>query len=300
MFCGTPLWMAPELLEEESFGPKVDVYAYAIIAYQVLTGIVPFGENITQQKLTRRVLDGKRPSLDPVPTPFQPLLKKCWAQNESDRPDFEFIVQTFLNGLCLPKVDLHSYKRYIEKVGYYEYNLSSKLNTLHQNNIKNNDKNSDGQEFWKKGKKLKQNKNFVEAAKYLKKASDLGHPKAMAAYGDLLLNGDGVEMNDKLAVEYFKKSADMNCGMGQNSYACALAHGWGIEKNKKIAAEYFKKSADNGYKWGLFNFALRLKSGIGVKQNLKLSIEYLTKALEKGIDDAQEEINKINESLKDH
>ncbi|KAK8838287.1 hypothetical protein M9Y10_035710 [Tritrichomonas musculus] len=43
---GTPLYMAPEMFEdEEHFGPAVDVYAFALLAYEIVTGKEPFSEN---------------------------------------------------------------------------------------------------------------------------------------------------------------------------------------------------------------------------------------------------------------
>ena len=44
---GTPLYMSPEMFEdEEHFGPAVDVYAFAILAYEIVTGKEPFAINL--------------------------------------------------------------------------------------------------------------------------------------------------------------------------------------------------------------------------------------------------------------
>ena len=40
---GTPLYMAPELMmDEEKYGPGIDVYAFAILAYEIVSGKEPF------------------------------------------------------------------------------------------------------------------------------------------------------------------------------------------------------------------------------------------------------------------
>ena len=40
--CGTPAYIAPEMLEGTSYGSSVDMWAIGIIAYILLTGTPPF------------------------------------------------------------------------------------------------------------------------------------------------------------------------------------------------------------------------------------------------------------------
>ncbi len=41
-FVGTPLYVAPEMLESNLSGPFTDIWALGCILYQCLTGDVPF------------------------------------------------------------------------------------------------------------------------------------------------------------------------------------------------------------------------------------------------------------------
>jgi serine/threonine protein kinase len=41
---GTPIYMAPEIYESSEYSIKVDVYAYGVVVYRVMTGLVPFSE----------------------------------------------------------------------------------------------------------------------------------------------------------------------------------------------------------------------------------------------------------------
>jgi serine/threonine protein kinase len=49
MVLGTPLYMAPELVKQQKYSEKVDVWSLGIIIYQLLSGITPFdGSNIEE------------------------------------------------------------------------------------------------------------------------------------------------------------------------------------------------------------------------------------------------------------
>lgn len=41
---GTPMYMAPEIFSDEPYSYKVDVYAFSMLAYEIITGEIPFVE----------------------------------------------------------------------------------------------------------------------------------------------------------------------------------------------------------------------------------------------------------------
>lgn len=93
---GTPLYMAPEmLLDEEHLGPGIDVYAFAMLAYEIVTGMGPYSENgkrITAPSLVRKLLAGERPKfVDGITDPMKDLLSRCWHRDPKKRPSFEEI-----------------------------------------------------------------------------------------------------------------------------------------------------------------------------------------------------------------
>lgn len=57
-FCGTPLYVSPELLKRKSYNNKIDVWSVGILTYELLFGRVPF-EITTEQdfmKIVRLIL----------------------------------------------------------------------------------------------------------------------------------------------------------------------------------------------------------------------------------------------------
>jgi serine/threonine protein kinase len=92
MIGGTPRFMAPELHEERPFDFKIDVYAFGMLMYEVVTKIVPFAD-VTDTDLGEQVMDGVRPPFPENCSPaFQTLISNCWHGNPDWRPDFNEIV----------------------------------------------------------------------------------------------------------------------------------------------------------------------------------------------------------------
>lgn len=48
-------------MTKKHYGPTIDVYAFAMIAYEIVTGNVPFGEEKNLFSLARKVESGVRP-----------------------------------------------------------------------------------------------------------------------------------------------------------------------------------------------------------------------------------------------
>jgi serine/threonine protein kinase len=99
MQIGTTVWRAPEVFEDEQNTEKytkaADVYSFAMVFFQVLTGEMPF-KNIQRHKVLSRIRHGERPTLpseDYCPAYLAAFIKKCWATRAADRPKFPEICQ---------------------------------------------------------------------------------------------------------------------------------------------------------------------------------------------------------------
>jgi hypothetical protein len=98
---GTTRWRAPEVFEDDNPGKykkSADVYSFAMVFFEVLTGQIPF-DGIRLDNLLQRLHRGLRPHLprNECPKYLSALIKKCWSRNAARRPTFATICKTLVN-----------------------------------------------------------------------------------------------------------------------------------------------------------------------------------------------------------
>ena len=91
---GTPSYMAPELLQSRPFSKKVDVYAFAVILWELFTREVPW-LGYAPMEVRQMVLDGKRPDVPRIDCPYvaRGLMTRCWHGNPEQRPHFDAVLE---------------------------------------------------------------------------------------------------------------------------------------------------------------------------------------------------------------
>ena len=85
---GTQKYMAPEILKEEKYDEKVDVYSFGVLMYFMLNkGEIP---HITLPQ----IISGHKADIPSSFTKFaRQLINSCWNFDPKDRPSFESICQ---------------------------------------------------------------------------------------------------------------------------------------------------------------------------------------------------------------
>ncbi|XP_009150775.1 serine/threonine-protein kinase STY8 isoform X1 [Brassica rapa] len=91
---GTYRWMAPEVIEHKPYSHKADVFSYAIVIWELLTGDIPYAFLTPLQAAVGVVQKGLRPKIPKKTHPkVKGLLERCWQQDPKERPDFEEIIE---------------------------------------------------------------------------------------------------------------------------------------------------------------------------------------------------------------
>jgi len=130
---GTTRWRAPEVFEDEQnpekYTKSADVYSFAVIFSEVLTGKTPFSD-MKHMEIFKSVCRGKRPSLpdeEYCPAYLSELISKCWDTEPKARPDFPQICQELV--ACKYMLN-HSYPYMLKHAYPFHSPLSSNVHPL--------------------------------------------------------------------------------------------------------------------------------------------------------------------------
>ncbi|OHS92943.1 TKL family protein kinase [Tritrichomonas foetus] len=105
---GTPHWMAPELFESTAYSNKIDVYAFGMLMWEMLTETAPFKDLNAVQIAFKVTRESLRPEFPPAtPRPLRSFISKCWHQDPAKRPTFSQIYRALIKkAVYFPGTDL--------------------------------------------------------------------------------------------------------------------------------------------------------------------------------------------------
>lgn len=107
---GTPEYMAPEQILEQTVDRRTDIYAMGVLLYEMLTGELPFPYSEVPQLLRKHLQEIPLPPSDrltekgkpPLPPGMDRVVLKCLAKRKVNRfPDMKQLEGALLG--CLPK-----------------------------------------------------------------------------------------------------------------------------------------------------------------------------------------------------
>ena len=104
-----PVWLAPEIMRNEEYTEKVDVYSFGVMMWELAARKDFFGDIKFMSALENRIIEGDRPPI-PIDTPieFADLIRLCWHNNPDRRPSFTDIVEQLAAGIKKYHPNLHS------------------------------------------------------------------------------------------------------------------------------------------------------------------------------------------------
>ena len=90
-------------------------------------------------------------------------------------------------------------------------------------------------------------KNYVEAAIWLRKAAEQGHPSAQHFLAQCYLQGDGVEKDLAEAVKWYRVAAEQGHAGSQDCLGAAYLYGWhGVEQDTEEGMKWLLRAAEQG------------------------------------------------------
>ncbi|ELP87476.1 protein serine/threonine kinase, putative [Entamoeba invadens IP1] len=81
---GTPVYMAPEILERQHYKMPADIYSMGIAIYEIITWKFPY-QNMRSWDVADFVASGKRMDLLEIPQKYREVIEQCWRQDPTER-----------------------------------------------------------------------------------------------------------------------------------------------------------------------------------------------------------------------
>ncbi|GMI48845.1 hypothetical protein TrCOL_g5988 [Triparma columacea] len=121
-FCGTPYWTAPEIIRQEPYTEKADVYSYGIVLWELITAQEPYSGMESMEVAYAAAERGLRPSIPSVcPEGYSELMQRCWSDEPDERPDFTevmvilFEIKRSFENLMTPAMRASTRRKSIEE-----------------------------------------------------------------------------------------------------------------------------------------------------------------------------------------
>jgi uncharacterized protein len=121
-----------------------------------------------------------------------------------------------------------------------------------------------------------------EAAVWVRSAAEYGVPAAQLRLGRMMLEGSGVERDERAALSWFLRAADRGEAEAMNMVGRCYENGWGVAVDLVQAASFYQRSAEAGHDWGEYNLGNLLFDGRGVPQDLEQALNWYLRAAHQG------------------
>ena len=75
-----PRWTAVEVIQNQPYTTKSDVYSYGMLMYELFAHKSPFDDDNFEFIVETRVIKGDRPHLPNIPVEVVKFIEECWHQ----------------------------------------------------------------------------------------------------------------------------------------------------------------------------------------------------------------------------
>lgn len=133
---GTVRWMAPEVISDQIYTEKCDVFSWAITFWEIISREIPYAELLQNQSIMYLVtrLNGRPLLFEECPQFLEKLIVQCWHESHENRPKMwqvEKIIKEFvleIERIHLPRELIRQIDDYDFDADYEDISSSSLLN----------------------------------------------------------------------------------------------------------------------------------------------------------------------------
>jgi TPR repeat protein len=299
---GTPVYMAPEIWEDETYAWPVDVYAFGILVYVCITLMAPYPGIKQPFVIARKVSEGKRPAIPGwVGNSWRDLITRCWDGNQDRRPTFEWIVKTMSSaGFIDSEIDKAALLAYQQRTLPKEFHLKASViapvstRAPQQASLKTPIERlqeaadaGDGPSALEYAKRLRKGQgvaqDLAKAAEYFRRAAQAGEVHGMIEWGLCCEMAIGVQRDFSEASRWYKAAMDKGHPHGVYCYADMLEYGKGVAKDEHGAVRLYKQAADAGHEGAQARYGFILENGLlGVAPNFPEALRYYKMSSDQG------------------
>ena len=138
-------------------------------------------------------------------------------------------------------------------------------------------------------------KDYPEALKYFKMASEKGSNEAAYIVGYMYEKGEGVAINYSEAGKWYRLAAKQGNTDALYSLGYLYYNGRGVSKSEVEARKFWEEAASKGHKGAQFQTGLCYYYGRGVEKDKEVGIDWIMKARKQGDKNAAEFVDKLTE-----
>jgi TPR repeat protein len=139
---------------------------------------------------------------------------------------------------------------------------------------------------------------FATAALWYKTATEHGSGFGEAAYGLMLMSGQGVPKDIAKAVPLFRNAGDKGIVIAQDALGFLYASGQGVAKNTAESLRWYRRAAEQGAPNAQLNLGIAYEDGNDVPQDLETAAMWYREAAAFGIDEAKKRLAALEAKMK--
>jgi TPR repeat protein len=221
-------YVAPEVFSLNEQSQAMDVFSFAMIVNQMVTGQRPYADCRTTFLVSKAIQDGRRPAIPACHEMLRLIMELGWGAAPETRPSFAEIVSrlVLIDAPLFPGVDMAQYRDYRDRV------------------MKATMKRPEDEEFFNAKADLAPEK--VAEYQGIKAAAEKNDPEAMVRLGRFYEIGHGVVQNNEDAAEWYERAARAGNPTGMFNLAIMAHTGQGCDQDFDVAVEWYRRAAAAG------------------------------------------------------